>query len=246
MNEIAIEVHNLSINYKHRKMTVNAVNALSFKVRTGEIVGFIGPNGAGKTSAIKAIVDLIPVPNGTCFISGIPSSNPRSRDKLGYMPEISYYPKYLSLEEFVGTCAAISGVPRSARRQAVQNAIKRVRMEEFSKTKLSAFSKGMLQQAGCAQALVHDPDIFILDEPMSGLDPIARMRMRALLSELHDEGKTILFSSHELSEIELIANSVILLNKGQSIFEGNIVDILQPGENLERAFLRILGEEEVH
>jgi ABC-2 type transport system ATP-binding protein len=243
MENTAIEIRNLTIDYKSNKKTQTVVNDLSLKVLNGEIVGFIGPNGAGKTTSIKALLDFIPVPENTCFISGIPSSNPESRRQLGYMPEISYYPKYLTMYEFVKSCAAVSGVSHDERHNATVKVIERVGMISHMKSRLSNFSKGMLQQAGCAQALVHNPDILILDEPMSGLDPIARMKMRELLTELRAEGKTILFSSHELSEIELVADKVIILNKGHSVFQGCISDTIEPGHNLEQAFIKLLGEE---
>ena len=244
MDSAAIEVKNLTVVYRTgRRRKKPAVKELSFQVEKGEIVGFIGPNGAGKTSAIKAILDFIPLPKGTCVISGIPSSDPRSRRRLGYMPEISYYPKYLTLLEFLHACAAVSGLPARFRQKAVLNAAERVGMTQHLKSRLSTFSKGMLQQAGCAQALVHDPDILILDEPMSGLDPIARMRMRHLLADLRAEGKTILFSSHELGEIEMVADRILLLNEGRLIYQGPVVDVIDTGGNLEQAFLRLLGEE---
>jgi ABC-2 type transport system ATP-binding protein len=239
----AIEARGLTVEYRAGRSKKRAVDDLSFRVERGEIVGFIGPNGAGKTSAIKALLDLIPVPRGTCFIAGILSSDPEARRRVGYMPEISYYPKYLTLSEFVYACAAISGVPRTRRREAVANVIERVGMTPHAKTRLSSFSKGMLQQAGCAQALVHDPDILILDEPMSGLDPIARMKMRRLLSDLRDEGKTILFSSHELSEIEMVADRILLLSEGRLVHEGHVSELVSMDTNLEQAFLRLLGEE---
>lgn len=238
-----IEVRGLSVCYRTRKTSKSAVEKLSFRVYQGEIAGFVGPNGAGKTSAMKAILDLIPVSPGTCFIEGIPSTNPQARKKVGYMPEIAYYPKYLTLRELLQTCAAVSGVPRRERKAAVAKAAGRVGMTAHLDQRLSAFSKGMLQQAGFAQALVHDPQILILDEPMSGLDPIARMRMRWLLSELRDEGKTILFSSHELSEIEMVSNRILLLNRGRLIFEGSVDEVVGETGGLEKAFLKLLGEE---
>lgn len=240
----AIEAKGLNIEYKTgRGKKKLAVEDLSFHVEKGEIVGFIGPNGAGKTSTIKALLDFIPVSQGTCLISGIPSSDPKARQRLGYMPEFSYYPKYLTLSEFLHTCAAVSGMSWRVREEAVISTAKRVGMHQHLKTRLSNFSKGMLQQAGCAQALVHNPDILILDEPMSGLDPIARARMRSLLSDLRAEGKTILFSSHELSEIELISDRVLLINKGQLLYQGLISEMVDTGGSLEQAFLRLLGEE---
>ncbi|MCX6374915.1 MAG: ABC transporter ATP-binding protein [Armatimonadetes bacterium] len=243
MNAPAIEASGLTIEYKAGRTRKTAVDGLSFRVERGEIVGFIGPNGAGKTSDIKALLDFTPVSRGMCSISGIPSCDPRARGNLGYMPEISYYPKYLTLSEFLQTCAAVSGVPSKLRREAVISVATRVGMESHLGARLAGFSKGMLQQAGFAQALVHDPDILILDEPMSGLDPIARMRMRHLLAELRDEGKTILFSSHELSEIEMVADRILLMDKGRLISQGAISEVVGASDNLEQAFLRLLEEE---
>lgn len=244
MTAPAIEVRNLAIQYRTgRRKIRQAVEDLSFRVDRGEIVGFIGPNGAGKTSTIKALLDFIPNPRGTCLIDGIPSGDPRSRAHLGYMPEISYYPKYLSLSEFLHACAGVSGIPRRQRREAVLSAAARVGMESHLKSRLSGFSKGMLQQAGCAQALVHNPDILILDEPMSGLDPIARMRMRHLLAELRSEGKTILFSSHELSEIEMVADRILLMNRGRLLYQGSVSEMVKGERNLEQVFLELLGED---
>lgn len=244
MSATSIEANGLTIEYKtgHKKKRL-AVNNLSFSVEHGEIVGFIGPNGAGKTSTIKALLDFIPVPTGKCSISGISSSSAEARRSVGYMPEISYYPKYLTLAEFLDICAQASGIPAKDRKTAVQKAAERVRMTSFLKTKLASFSKGMLQQAGCAQALVHDPDILILDEPMAGMDPVARMRMRSLLSDLRSEGKTILFSSHELSEIELVADRILLMNNGRLIYEGDVKQLVDSSGNLEQAFIKLLGEE---
>lgn len=243
-NIAAIEAKNLTVQYKAaRKNRSTAVSGLSFRVERGEIVGFIGPNGAGKTSTIKALLDFTPSALGTCFIDGIPCCDPKSRMNIGYMPEISYYPKYLTLAEFLDACAAVSGMRGRSRKAAVAEVAERVGMTQHLKSRLSSFSKGMLQQAGCAQALVHNPSILILDEPMSGLDPIARMRMRHLLSELRDEGKTILFSSHELGEIEMVADRILLLNKGSVVYQGAVADIVGADGNLEQAFLKLLGED---
>jgi ABC-2 type transport system ATP-binding protein len=239
----AIEARHLTVEYKvGRKNCKKGVDDLSFRVGCGEIVGFIGPNGAGKTSAIKALLDFTPSVQGTCLIKGRPSNDREARALIGYMPEISYYPKYLTLREFLDSCAAISGVRGRVRSEAVAGAAERVGMASKLNTRLSNFSKGMLQQAGCAQALVHNPEILILDEPMSGLDPIARMRMRHLLSGLRDEGKTILFSSHELGEIEMVADRVLLMNAGRLVYEGTITEIVSEDGDLEKAYLRLLGE----
>lgn len=244
METPVIEVKNLNINYSaDRRSKCQAVKDLSFKVLRGEIVGFIGPNGAGKTSTIKSLLNLIPVDSGECFISGIPTSNPKSRKSVGYMPETSYYPKYLKFCEFLHICAALSGIPRRERKACVQLATERTGMTPYLKMRLSGFSKGMLQQAGFTQALLHNPEILILDEPMSGLDPIARMRMRAMLSNLRSEGKTILFSSHELGEIEMVADRILLMNEGRLVFQGPIKELVGNEANLEQAFVRLLGEE---
>jgi len=159
------------------------------------------------------------------------------------MPEISYYPKYLKLSEFLHICAALSGIPRSQRREAVRMVADRTGMSEHLGARMAGLSKGMLQQAGFSQALLRNPDILILDEPMSGLDPIARMRMREMLAELRGEGRTILFSSHELGEIEMVADRILVLNKGRLVYQGPVSDAVGADENLERAFIRLLQEE---
>jgi ABC-2 type transport system ATP-binding protein len=174
---------------------------------------------------------------------GVDSRDPRSRAHVGYMPEISYYPQYLKLDEFLHTCAALSGVPAGRRRAAVHSAAQQTAMTRHLDCRLSTFSKGMLQQAGFGQALLHNPSILILDEPMSGLDPIARMRMRALMSELRSEGKTILFSSHELGEIEMVADRILLMNEGRLVYQGGISQLVGEETNLEQAFVHLLGEE---
>lgn len=243
MTAPAIEAKNLTIEYKTGRKRKLAVESLTFHVECGEIVGFIGPNGAGKTSTIKALLDFTPVLGGVCSICGVPTRDPRSRASLGYMPEISYYPKYLTLSEFLHACAAVSGIPARLRPDAVTKVATLVHMESHLRSKLASFSKGMLQQAGCAQALVHNPDILILDEPMSGLDPVARMRMRRLLADLRDQGKTILFSSHELGEIEMVADRILLMNKGRLLSEGPISEVVGQSDNLEQAFLRLLEGE---
>ena len=163
--------------------------------------------------------------------------------RLGYMPEISYYPKYLKLSEFLHVCASLTRMPRSQRKDAVREVAERTRMTEHLNTRIAGFSKGMLQQAGFAQALLGNPDILILDEPMSGLDPIARMRMRELLAELRSEGKTILFSSHELGEIEMVADRILVLSNGQLMYEGSVAEAVGTDGNLEHAFIRLLEEE---
>ncbi len=159
------------------------------------------------------------------------------------MPEISYYPKYLKLSEFLHVCAALTGMPRSERKDAVRGVAERTRMTEHLNGRIAGFSKGMLQQAGFAQALLNNPQILILDEPMSGLDPIARMRMRELLAELRSEGKTILFSSHELGEIEMVADRILVLSNGRLVHHGSVTDAIGADGNLEHAFIRLLEEE---
>lgn len=240
----AIEAKGLSIAYRTgRGLKKLAVSGLSFGVGRGEIVGFIGPNGAGKTSAIKAILGLIPSEADSCRILGIPSSDPRSRISLGYLPEISYYPRFLRLSEFLYICAWLSGVPKRERKDAVRTAARRTGMTEHLHSRMAGFSKGMLQQSGIAQALLHNPDILILDEPMSGLDPIARMKMRELLVDLRSEGKTILFSSHELGEIEMVADRILVLSQGRLLYDGAVSEAVSMDGNLERAFIRLLEEE---
>ena len=223
--------------------TVRAVNGLSLAIRQGEILGFLGTNGAGKTTTIKMLLGFFRPDEGRVTVQGGDPCEPAARRKIGYMPETAYYYPYLNVRELLSFYGGLCGMPKSAIRKRSEELIARVGLMNAGNRLLRTYSKGMLQRAGIAQALLHDPDLLILDEPFTGLDPLARIHFRDLILELRQQGKTIFFSSHELSEAELICDRVAILKQGGLVLCGAVGEVAGDGQqNLERIFLKVLGE----
>lgn len=205
------------------------LNGISFDVPRGEVFGLLGPNGAGKTTTLKLLMDLLRPTSGRAELFGKPATDPDARQRVGFVPEQPYYYDHLTADELVQYFAGLSGVPaadRAARARAVLDRTG-VRDEDRSRP-LRQFSKGMLQRVGLAQALVHDPELVILDEPMSGLDPIGRRDVRQIILSLRDEGKTVLFSSHILSDAEQLCSRVAILARGFVVAHGKMTDLTAP------------------
>ncbi|MFQ5698657.1 MAG: ABC transporter ATP-binding protein [Myxococcota bacterium] len=229
MSRFAIEASGLAKSFRTGfwMRRTEAVSGIDLQVRPGEIFGFLGPNGAGKTTTIKMLTGLVLPTRGWARVSGISVDDPRSRMRLGFLPEGTYFHDYLSGSEFLDFHGALMGLSRSARRERIPGLLERVGLAEAADRPLRSYSKGMRQRAGLAQALIGDPEVLILDEPMSGLDPIGRKQVRDLLGELRDEGRTIFFSSHILSDAELICDRVAMLVRGRVVHEGAVDDPLQ-------------------
>lgn len=220
---------------------VRAVNGFSLAVEKGEILGFLGVNGAGKTTTIKLLLGFFPPDEGTVSVFGGDPREPATRRRIGYMPETAYYYPYLNVRELLALYGGLCGMSRRDIRERSNVLIERVGLQEAGGRLLKTYSKGMLQRAGIAQALLHDPDVLILDEPFTGLDPLARIQFRDLILELRRQGKTVFFSSHELSEAELICDRVAILKQGALVWCGTMREVAGDGrQNLERIFLRIL------
>lgn len=219
-----------------------AVDRLSLDVGRGEIFGFLGVNGAGKTSTIKLLLGFERPDAGGIAVMGGSPSRAASRVSVGYLPESAYYYPYLNIRELLRFYGGLCGMKHSEIRRRGDLLIEQTGLGHAADRLLRHYSKGMLQRAGIAQALLHDPELLILDEPFTGLDPLARIHFRDLFRDLRAKGKTIFFSSHELSEAELICDRVGILKQGSLVWCGTTREAAGSGEqNLERAFLRLLA-----
>jgi len=205
---------------------VEAVRGVSFEVRRGDIFGFLGPNGAGKTTTIKMLTGLIFPSGGRATILGKPVPSPEAMGKVGFLPENPYVYPYLTPREFVSLCGRLNGLAGAALHAAVERVIERVGITYAMDRRVGALSKGMLQRTGLAAALVHSPELLILDEPMSGLDPVGRKEVRDLIVDEARAGRTVFFSSHILSDVELLCDYVCILRKGEVVAGGSMDDLL--------------------
>ena len=220
---------------------VMAVDNLTLSLGAGEIMGFLGANGAGKTTTIKMLLGLIRPSSGTVSVLGGDPSDAKVRAKIGYMPEIAYYYPYLNARELLVFYGGLCGMDGKTIRARTDELLETVGLADAAKRPLKTYSKGMLQRAGIAQALLHDPDLLVLDEPFTGLDPLARIHFRELMHRLREQGKSIFFSSHELGETELLCDKVAIMKAGRAVYQGPVRQLAGDGErNLERLFLEVI------
>ncbi len=224
-----------------RQTTKVALSSLDLEVSAGEIFGFLGPNGAGKTTTINVLLGFVTPKSGAAYLFGIDVRQPIARQRIGYLPEMTYYYKFLSAEELLRFYAKIFGLSRSETDKRIGKLLKLVELEHASKRQIKTYSKGMQQRIGLAQALINNPDLLILDEPTSGLDPVGRMKVREIIQRLKNEGKTVFFASHELGEVETICDRVAIIAEGELKTIGRVSDIVAQHPNLEKAFLEITG-----
>ncbi|MDH4187318.1 MAG: ABC transporter ATP-binding protein [Nitrospira sp.] len=225
----AIVIEKLRKTYKpvwpwERPVTV--LSDVSLSVAEGEIFGFLGPNGAGKTTTMKVLLGLLRATSGRIEILGSPVENIAVHSRIGYLPESPYFYDYLSAEEFLRFYGKLAGLDREIVHTRIPQLLERVSLTDARHLQLRKFSKGMLQRIGLAQALIHDPELVILDEPMSGLDPIGRKEVRDIILSLRDHGKTVFFSTHIISDVEMICDRVGILSKGRMQALGRIEDLV--------------------
>jgi ABC-2 type transport system ATP-binding protein len=232
MSETVLEVKSLGKTFRKpfTGKKVEAVKDVSLTVSRGEIFGFLGPNGAGKTTTIKMLTGLISMTRGSATILGSPVPHPEAMGRVGFLPENPYVYPYLTPREFVTLCGELNGVRGALLRERVQKSLERTGVAYAMDRSVRALSKGMLQRVGLAAALVHDPELLILDEPMSGLDPVGRKEVRDLIIDERANGRTVFFSSHVLSDVELLCDSVCILRKGEVVVSGAIRDLLRQDE----------------
>ena len=232
MSDVVLRVTGLAKTFRKpfTGRRVEAVRGVSFDVRRGEIFGFLGPNGAGKTTTIKMLMGLIAPTAGTMEILGVRAPDPDVMARVGFLPESPYVYPYLSPREFVTLCGRLSGLAGAKLRDGVTRVIDRVGMAYAIDRAVAALSKGMLQRVALAAALVHDPELLVLDEPMSGLDPVGRKEVRDLIVEEKQRGRTVFFSSHILSDVEMLCDRVCILRRGEVVVSGDLREILEAGK----------------
>jgi ABC-2 type transport system ATP-binding protein len=227
----AIRIENLGKTYRRgwrRKAGVAALRGLSLEVQEGEIFGFLGPNGAGKTTTIHLLLDLIRPTSGSACLFDRPAGDATVRRRLGYLPESVNLHDYRTGRGLLEFYAALTGIPPAARAGRITGLLKLFNLEEAAAQPVTKFSKGMLQRLGFAQALLHEPDLLILDEPTSSLDPVGRKEFRDILLELKRQKKTVFISSHILSEVESVCDRVAILAKGELARIGTLPELSAP------------------
>ena len=206
---------------------VEAVKGISFEVPRGDIFGFLGPNGAGKTTTIKMLTGLIRATSGEATVFGEPIPSAKAMQKVGFMPENPYVYPFLTPTEFVEMCGRLSGLGARAARDRTRKVLEQVGILYAADRPVRRLSKGMLQRTGLAAALVADPELLILDEPMSGLDPVGRKEVRDLIIEERKAGRTIFFSTHILSDVETLCDRVTILRQGKVVVSGKLDELLR-------------------
>lgn len=229
MSESILNITNLVKDYKTGFMgkKTRVLRDVSFDVQKGEVFGFVGPNGAGKTTTFKSILGFVSPTEGKIELLGKEHTNSAAKSRIGYLPENPYFYDYLTGEELLRYMGELHGLGRKVLNERTDELLRKVRMEHAKKLQMRKYSKGMLQRIGVAQALVNDPEFLILDEPMSGLDPIGRREIKDLILEEKRKGKTILLSSHMLSDVEALCDRVGIIMGGTVIKIGKIGDLLK-------------------
>jgi ABC-2 type transport system ATP-binding protein len=240
-----ISIKGLCVTYRGRgtgQPDKQAVKELTLNVQPGEVFGFLGPNGAGKTTTMNVLLGFANATSGDAWLFGANVREPIARQRIGYLPELTYYYKFLTAEELLRFYARIFGIPKPEAERRIDAVLKLVELETVRKRLIKSYSKGMQQRIGLAQALINDPDLLILDEPTSGLDPIGRMKVREIIQRLKNEGRTVFFSSHELGEVETVCDRVAILHQGGLKVEGRVADLVKQHRcNLEQLFLKVIG-----
>lgn len=239
-----IRVNNMSKTYKQGlKNHQKAVDNLSLAVKEGEIFGFLGPNGAGKSTVIKVLMHFLRPSTGTAQINGQPAGDPRARRFVGYLPENPYFYDHLTAEEILTFGGRAAQMNRKDIDCRIDELLERLKLSHAKKERLRSYSKGMVQRTGLGLALIHSPKICILDEPMSGLDPLGRRLVTDLIEEMRHNRQTVFFSSHILSDIERLCDRVGILNHGRLLYCGRMEEFVPNPGGLEQSFIQLIEKD---
>jgi ABC-2 type transport system ATP-binding protein len=229
----AIEILDLQKTYKvgfWHKHTKVGLHPLRLTIEEGEVFGFLGPNGAGKTTTLKLLMGLVFPTGGTAKILGRAMDDPEVKSQIGFLPEQPYFYDHLTAKELLNYYGQLSGVPAKIRASRVEQMLDRVGLSDSAEVQLRKFSKGMLQRVGLAQAILHDPRLVFLDEPMSGLDPMGRREVRDMIQQLRHEGKTVFFSTHILSDAEALCDRVGVIQQGELRGVGAVAELMSQAQ----------------
>ncbi len=232
----AIEITGMSKTFGSGRKANQALRDLSLIITHGEVFGFLGPNGAGKSTTIKLLLHFLKPDSGNLRILGKGVGQDEFRQQIGYLSEFPFFYDHLTARETLRLSGRLSGMTRQEIKQRIPLLLERMNLSGAADRKVGGFSKGMKQRLGMANALIHDPEVLIFDEPMSGLDPVGRHMIKGLITELKAQGKTIFFSSHILSDIEALCDRIGIINNGVLLYSGGLEDFLSPGIELGRTF----------
>lgn len=234
-SEVIIETRNLSKVYRDfwGRQKVRALKALDLEVRRGEIFGLLGPNGSGKTTTIKLLLGLLFPTTGQALVFGKDATEVTKNERIGYLPEESYLYRFLNAEETLDFYGRLFNIPRAKRRQRVADLIEMVGLEWARKRQLKEYSKGMVRRIGLAQSLINDPELVVLDEPTTGLDPLGVRDMKDWILKLRDQGKTVLMCSHLLADVQDVCDRIAILYQGELKELGRVDSLLKVGDETE-------------
>jgi ABC-2 type transport system ATP-binding protein len=248
-SDVIIETRSLTKVYRDfwGREKVRALKALDLEVRRGEIFGLLGPNGSGKTTTIKLILGLLFPTNGRALVFGRDATDVSKNERIGYLPEESYLYRFLNAEETLDFYGRLFKIPRAVRRQRVADLIEMVGLDWAKRRQLKEYSKGMTRRIGLAQALINDPELIVLDEPTTGLDPIGTREMKDLIIKLREEGKTILMCSHLLADVQDVCDRIAILYQGEMKEMGRVDSLLKVRDvtEIRAAGLSALAQEEI-
>lgn len=238
----AISIKNAQKTFGTNGKRFVALSDLSLSVQCGEVFGFLGPNGAGKSTTIKILLNFLTPDRGQFSIFDKKVGTEEFRNHIGYLPEFPFFYDHLTAKETLTLSGRLSGISRHNLKRTIPDLLERVNLTQASNKRVREFSKGMKQRLGMANALIHDPDLLIFDEPMSGLDPVGRYQVKELISHLRQQGKTVFFSSHILGDIEELCDRIGIIHKGKLLYAGQVNDLLNPADRLESRFVTMVKE----